>query len=116
LIFADRGGVADALSALLEARGERSILAIAADSYEQMDDAHYRIRPDRPEDIRRLLEEALRPDRPRCRGIVHLWSLDAASPKATTVASLNAAQILGCGSALLLAQELARMESPDPPR
>ena len=116
LIFADGGGVADALSALLEARGERSILATAADSYEQMDDAHYRIRPDRPEDIHRLLEGVLQSDRLRCRGIVHLWSLDAASPEATTVASLKAAQTLGCGSALLLAQELARLESPDPPR
>jgi NAD(P)-dependent dehydrogenase (short-subunit alcohol dehydrogenase family)/acyl carrier protein len=32
------------------------------------------------------------------------------------VASLNAAQTLGCGSVLLLVQELARTESPDLPR
>ena len=104
------------MSALLEARGERSILASGGESYEQTDGEHYRIRPERPEDIRRLFEEALVTDQPGCRGIIHLWSLDAARPEETTVASLNAAQTLGCGSVLLLVQELARTESPDVPR
>jgi acyl transferase domain-containing protein/acyl carrier protein len=116
LIFTDSGGVGDALSALLEARGERSILVAAGKSYEQTDGEHFRIRPDRPEDIRRLFDAALVSDQPGCRGIVHLWSLDAARPEKTTVASLNAAQTMGCGNVLLLVQELARMESPDLPR
>ena len=116
LIFTDSGGVGDALSALLEARGERSILVAAGESYEQTDGGHYRIRPERPEDIHRLFEAALASDQPGCRGIVHLWSLDVARPEETTVASLNAAQSLGCGNVLLLVQELARMESPDLPR
>jgi acyl transferase domain-containing protein/acyl carrier protein len=113
LIFTDKGGVGDALSALLRARGERSILVTRGDSYEQIDGEHYRIRPERPEDIRRLFEASLRPDQPHCRGVLHLWSLDVAPPEETTVASLNAAQTLGCGSVLLLVQELARTESPD---
>jgi len=116
LIFADTGGVGDALSALLEARGERSILVARGESYEQTDGEHYRIRPERPEDIRRLFEAALGSDQPGCRGVVHLWSLDDARPEETTVASLNAAQTLGCGSVLLLVRELARTESPDLPR
>jgi myxalamid-type polyketide synthase MxaE and MxaD len=116
LIFADSDGVGDALSALLEARGERSILVAGGESYEQTDGEHFRIRPERPEDIRRLFEAALVSDQSDCRGIVHLWSLDVARPEETTVASLNAAQTLGCGSVLLLVQELARMESPDLPR
>jgi len=116
LIFADSGGVGDALSALLEARGERSILVSSGESYEQTDGEHYRIRPERPEDIRRLFEATLVSDQSDCRGIVHLWSLDVACPEETTVASLNAAQTLGCGSVLLLAQELARTESPGVPR
>jgi acyl transferase domain-containing protein/acyl carrier protein len=116
LIFADRGGVGDALSALLEAHGDRSILVAAGESYEQTDDQHYRIRPERPEDISRLFAEVLGSGQPVCRGVVHLWSLDVAAPEATTVASLNTAQTLGCGTALLLVQELARTESPDVPR
>jgi myxalamid-type polyketide synthase MxaE and MxaD len=113
LIFTDNGGVGDALSALLETRGERSILVTGGESYEQTDGEHYRIRPERPEDIRRLFEAALPSGQPGCRGIVHLWSLDVARPEETTVASLNAAQTLGCGNVLLLVQELARKESPD---
>src|ERR1019366_9822908 len=58
LIFTDNGGVGDALSALLEARGERSILVSAGESYEQTDDKHYCIHPERPEDIHRLFEAA----------------------------------------------------------
>jgi myxalamid-type polyketide synthase MxaE and MxaD len=116
LIFTDRGGVGDALSALLQARGDQGILIAPGDSYEQTDGGHYRIRPERPEDISRLFRAALVSDQPGCRGVVHLWSLDAAGPEETTAASLTAAQTLGCGSVLLLVQELARTESPDPPR
>jgi acyl transferase domain-containing protein/acyl carrier protein len=116
LIFTDSGGVGDALSALLETRGERSILVSRGETYEQTDSQHFRIRPERPEDIRRLFEAAMATDQPGCRGIVHLWSLDVVCPEETTVSSLNAAQTLGCGSVLLLVQELARMESPDLPR
>jgi myxalamid-type polyketide synthase MxaE and MxaD len=103
LIFADSGGVGDALSALLETRGERSILVAAGESFEQTDGEHFRIRPESPEDVHRLFETA----QPGCRGIVHLWSLDVARPEETT---------LGCGNVLLLVQELARTESPDLPR
>jgi len=116
LIFTDSGGVGDALSALLEAQGQRSILISRGESYEQTDGEHYRIRPDCPEDIRLLFDAALVSDQSACRRIVHLWSLDVAHPEETTVASLNAAQTLACGSVLLLVQELARRESPDLPR
>ncbi len=101
LIFADGGGVGDALSALLEARGERSILVTAGSTYEQIDDRHYRVRPERPEDISQVVDAALASGQPKCRGVIHLWSLDVAGREETTVASLSAAQSLGCGSVLL---------------
>jgi myxalamid-type polyketide synthase MxaE and MxaD len=116
LIFTDRGGVGGELSAVMEARGERSILVSAGRSYEQTDNGHFCIRPERPEDLRRLFEAILLSGESVCRGIVHLWSLDVPPPKETSVALLNAAQTLGCGSALMLVQELVRMESPDLPR
>jgi acyl transferase domain-containing protein/acyl carrier protein len=116
LIFTDSGGVGDAVAALLEAQGQRSILVSRGESYEHTDGEHFRIRPEQPEDLRRLFEAALVSDQPVCCGIVHLWSLDAPRPQETTAASLNAAQTLGCGSVLLLVQELARMESRDLPR
>ncbi|MDZ4344458.1 MAG: beta-ketoacyl synthase N-terminal-like domain-containing protein [Candidatus Binatia bacterium] len=116
LIFADSEGVGDAVAALLEAQGQRSILVSRGESYEHRDGEHFRIRPDQPEDLRRLFEAALVSDQPICRGIVHLWSLEVGRPQETTVAALNAAQTLGCGSVLLLVQELARTESRDLPR
>lgn len=116
LIFNDSGGVGEALAALLAAQGQRSILVSRGESYEHMDDEHIRIRPEQAEDFRRLAEAALLSDQPVCRGIVHLWSLDAPHSQQTTVASLSAAQTLGSGSALLLVQELARTEARDLPR
>ncbi len=116
VIFTDSGGVGDALAALLEAQGQRSILVARGESYEHTDGAHFRVRPEQPEDLRRLFEAALVSDQPVCRGIVHLWSLDVPRPQETTVTSLNAARTLGCGSVLLLLQELARTESRDLPR
>lgn len=116
LIFTDRGGVGEALAAFLRARGERSILVTGGESFDRTDGEHYRIRPERADDIHRLFAAALSSDQPGCRGVVHLWSLDAPPPEETTVASLKAAQGLGCGNVLLLVQELARRQSPDLPR
>jgi acyl transferase domain-containing protein/acyl carrier protein len=116
LIFTDSGGVGESVAALMEAQGQRSILVSRGESYEHTDGEHFRIRPEQPEDLRRLFEAALVSGQPVCRGIIHLWSLDAPRPQETTAASLNAAQTLGCGSVLHLVQELARMESRDLPR
>lgn len=116
LIFSDSGGVGEALCRLLEARGNRCVLVTRGESYAQTDSRHYRIRPGQPDDIRRLFDAALVSDQPQCRGIVHLWSLDVAPPENTSTASLHAAETLGCGTALLLAQQLARTEAPDLPR
>jgi acyl transferase domain-containing protein/acyl carrier protein len=116
LIFADTSGVGEALGALIDAQGDRSILVTRGESYERTDGEHFRIRPERPEDIRQLLEAALAPDQPICRGLVHLWSLDARSPAETTVASLEEVQTLGCGNVLRLVQELAGVERHHFPR
>jgi len=113
LIFADRGGVAEALAALLEAQGAESILVARGESYEVADSRHFRIRPERPEDLRLLFEAAMPANQAACRRIVHLWSLDCldpSTPREPTAASLSRAQSLGCGAVLPLVQELARQE------
>ena len=38
---------------------------------------HYRINPGRPEDVLRLIQAIVGPDQLPCRGVVHLWNLDA---------------------------------------
>ena len=56
LIFADSSGVGETLGALINAQGDRSILVTRGESYERIDGEHFRIRPERSEDIRQLLE------------------------------------------------------------
>ena len=116
LIFADRSGVGEALAAVIDAAGGRSVVVDHGQSYEQSDDTHFCIRPERPEDIRQLLDAALTSNPAVCRGVIHLWSLDASLPEQMTAASLEAAQLLGCGSVLHLIHELARVEGRDLPR
>jgi len=116
LIFADSGGVGEALGALVKAQGDGSIFVTRGESYERIDGEHFRINSERPEDLRQLLEAVLAADRPICRAVVHLWSLDAGLAQKTTVASLERTQTLGCGSALQLVQDLARIERPSFPR
>ena len=116
LIFADSSGVGEELGALIKARGARSILVTRGESYERTDGDHFRIHPERPEDVRQLLDAVIAPDQPTCRAIVHLWTLDAAPPEETTVTSLETAQTLGCDSILQLVKELARVERYHFPR
>lgn len=110
LIFADSGGVGDALAARLQGHGDASVLVTRGPSYERADAAHFRINPEQPEDLRRCLAAALPSGQTICRGIIHLWSLDAGLPGDADLASLNRAQKLGCCSVLQLVQELVRIQ------
>jgi acyl transferase domain-containing protein/acyl carrier protein len=116
LIFGDSSGVGESLQQILEGRGEKGILVSRGDAYERMDNRHVCVRPDHPEDISRLFESAMESDQPPCRGIVHLWSLDSSLPEDASAAAVEAAQTLGCVNALLIAQEMARVQWHEPPR
>ncbi len=116
LIFADERGMGEALAAVFEAQGQGSILVARGENYEHTDDAHLLIHPERREDLRQLFEAALPSGHSHCRGIVHLWSLDAPPAPETTAASLKAAQKAGCGSVLPLVQELAEFQGSELPR
>lgn len=116
LILADRGGIGDALAARFGALGEPCVVVSAAEAYEPLDEGHGRVRPDRPEDMRLLVLSALGSERPACRGIVHLWSLDAPPLAGSGVEALRTAHVLGCTSVLHLVQALTQAEWEEPPR
>jgi acyl transferase domain-containing protein/acyl carrier protein len=116
LIFADSSGVGESLQEVLEMHGEKGIVVSHGTAYERTDIGHVRVRPDHPEDIRRLFESTMDSDQPACRGIVHLWSLDATLDEEATAASMEAAQTLGCLNALQIVQEMARAQWREPPR
>lgn len=116
LIFADSGGVGSALARLLAGGGETCVSVFPGDKYEVRGNGDRRINPKNPDDVRRLLNETcVDQDRP-CRGIVHLWSLEASSGIETTLSSLQEAQEFGCSSALLLAQASISTKMSQPPR
>jgi acyl transferase domain-containing protein/acyl carrier protein len=94
LILADRDGVGRAVAEQLEALGETCIVAPPAELSQ--------------EDFRQLFKEHFREIPPR--GVIHLWTLDAAWP------ATDLAQELGCGSALHLVQAMVKMEWGAPPR
>jgi myxalamid-type polyketide synthase MxaE and MxaD len=109
LILSDVAGVGAALAAHLAEAGNRCVLVFPGAAYEQIADERFQIRPARLEDARRLFAAALAAGQPPMRGVVHLWSLDDRPPAETTIASLEAAQVLGSGAVVSLVQELARL-------
>ena len=116
LIFADSSGVGAALQEVLEGHGEKGILVSRGNTYERTDDRHVCIRPDQPDDIRRLFESTMDSGQPACRGIVHLWSLDASLPETATAAAMEAAQTFGCVNALHVVQQIAGVQWRETPR
>jgi len=97
LIFADRGGVGEALAAALAKQGEGSVLISAADTSTRADD------------VRRAFEHI-----ENLHGVVYLAGLDV--PEAMSAAALEAGQDMLCGPVLHIMHELARHSWPVPPR
>ncbi len=104
LIFADRSGVGEQLAERLHVAGMPSTLVFAGPVFSQSGRERYEIHPSRAEDMTRLLGEVLAPGRVPCRGIVHLWNLDAPPTHSLRVAELEAAQEAGLFSVLNLVQ------------
>ncbi|XYI02620.1 non-ribosomal peptide synthase/polyketide synthase [Sorangium sp. So ce1128] len=116
ILFADEGGVARGLAERLAAQGQRPILVARGAGDALLGDALCRIDPARADAMQELITFALSADRPPCRGILHLWSLDARTTAEATAAELEAAQALSCTSAVHLLQALGAQELRDPPR
>lgn len=108
LIFADRNsGIGSALAAQLEQRGQRCVLVFPGEVYQISKEGYWKINSSQPEDFQRLLTEVLGTDKPPCRGVVHLWSLDNAPTQNITTDSLKANQNQNCASVLHLVQALS---------
>jgi acyl transferase domain-containing protein/acyl-CoA synthetase (AMP-forming)/AMP-acid ligase II/acyl carrier protein len=114
LLFSDHGPAGRELRERLVEAGEHCWTVSAGDDYRQFESHQWEIDPTQPEHFRRLLAETAAPG--RLRGIVYLWSLDAAAPGQCTVSSLERAQDLGCVSVLHLVQALAGQNQPQPSR
>lgn len=116
IIFGDRGGVGESLAEILQGCGEKSIVVSQGDAYQCADSTRVSLRPGQPDDLARLFETTIDFGQPACRGIVHLWSLDAALVAEPDAASIEAAQTSGCINALQVMQEMASRQWRKPPR
>jgi acyl transferase domain-containing protein/aryl carrier-like protein len=103
LIFADQSGIGEQLAAKLRDAGAECTLVFAGRTFARNEEYRYEIHPGRGEDMEKLLRAVHAPDRP-CRGIVHLWNLDAPSSENLGLAELEAAQDAGLFSVLHLVQ------------
>ncbi len=108
LIFADGEGVAEALGEQLSARGDSLVVVRPGQRWTVVDDGTIEIDPRRPEDYDQLVQRTVLEGEPQCRGIVHLWSLDAADPAELDLDTLERAAANGAKSVIWLLQALAR--------
>jgi NADPH:quinone reductase-like Zn-dependent oxidoreductase/SAM-dependent methyltransferase len=104
VIFADRGGVGEQLAERLKAGGDTCWTVTPGEGFRHRDGERAEISPAEPEDMKRLLESVTAPGRAPLRGAIHLWSLDAPPAAATTTASLQRAEALGCHCVMRLVQ------------
>ena len=104
LIFRDASGLGDRLGARLRDAGRHVVMVHCGSAFEKCPQDHYRVRPDEPEDYRRLLESlkeaALVPRR-----VLHLWSVNR---WAAANDGFDAVQQRGCYSLLAFVQSLVR--------
>jgi acyl transferase domain-containing protein/acyl carrier protein len=108
VIFIDEMGVGLALAESLESSGEPCLMVTRGESFKSLAANHCQMNAALAEDYDRLWEKVFAKHGPRCRGVVHLWSLDVARSNEISLRELEAAHDLGCNSVLLLMQSLFR--------
>ncbi|SEL14099.1 myxalamid-type polyketide synthase MxaE and MxaD [Stigmatella aurantiaca] len=115
LVLADRQGFGKKLQAALRERGEQCVVVSHGEESRLVEPGHYVVDPSRTEGFARILEAEFGSGRPACRGVVHLFSLDAPRPE-EGLEALARARSLGAGSALHLTQALVASGFRDMPR
>ena len=79
LLFADRGGTADRLAAAIEAAGGRCHRVLAGNRFERTEERTWTVDPALPQHFHQLLQRGEWNVSKSLRGVIHCWSLDAAT-------------------------------------
>lgn len=77
LVLADRGGVADRLASRLRSAGERVVVASHGDTFRRTGADSFELDAGERDDMLQVLREVTSDGTRACRGMVHLWNLDA---------------------------------------
>ncbi len=109
LVLIDSKGIGQHVADQLRVRGGHVIEVAPGYSYQVVRAGEqYRLNPDHPEHMQRLLSDLLAFDARPLRTVVHLWSLDIATTAELDSAALENQQGLGVGSALNLLQAMVK--------
>jgi NADPH:quinone reductase-like Zn-dependent oxidoreductase/SAM-dependent methyltransferase/acyl carrier protein len=114
LVFADRGGVGEALAARLRGQGEPCFTVTAGPGFRRSGDAF--VTDPLDPGAMNLLVAALRESGHTPTQVVHLWSLDGGPAGETTPDSLIRDETAGCHTVLELVQAAALGGGIAPPR
>lgn len=107
VVFVDGQGVGDALAEALVQRGDSVLRIVRGDAW-SVADGRAVINPVDQSSYQSLLHWLASEGQPTCKGVVHLWSLDAAVGNNVELADLQQAEEFGSASVLLLVKELAQ--------
>jgi acyl transferase domain-containing protein/NADPH:quinone reductase-like Zn-dependent oxidoreductase/acyl carrier protein len=113
LVLTDSGPTGRALIRELTDRGQRVVAVTAGAGRMAGSGDRYRIDPSQEAHYRELLGDVTRDG--TCRGIVHLWALDAQAGLDATPTEIRRAQLLSAHSVLLLTRALEHHSSGNPP-
>lgn len=109
LVFSDRKGVGAALAKLLEAGGEKVLMVEPGAEFARVAERTLIVSPTRPEDLREIYRSTGAGF--GCKGIVHLWSLDAPDVSVLTHDTLMKESLDVCISVVNLMQVVAQTDA-----
>ena len=115
LVLADRGALGEQLKERLAQRGEDAILVHQGPTFRRQGPLEFEVSPEESEQWRDLHDE-LREEISKCRGIIHLWTLDAPEIEGRAPASAEAVLDGSCLGLIHLLQVLSRNGSKVAPR
>ena len=115
IILADRGALGEELKERLIRRGEPVVLVYQGPTFQRRGPGRFEICAQDQGHWKQLLAE-LAQEVKKCRGVIHLWSLDAPILDETAPSSSAPVSDMGCLSLVCLVRALAQSGWKKPPR
>ncbi|WP_088240285.1 type I polyketide synthase, partial [Calothrix rhizosoleniae] len=111
LIFADTTEIGEKLAQQLQQHGCEYSLVFRGNYYEKLEENTYQLNPTEPQEFEQLIKTIEENSKLPLVRIIHLWSLDVPITQDLTIASLEQAQLWGCGTVLHLVQAIIKTKS-----
>ena len=111
ILAEDTTVVGENLAQQLQQQGYECSLVYRGDRYQKLEKGVYQLNPTEPEGFQRLIQAIGENSKFPLQKVIHLWGLDAPTPKDLTITSLEQAQPWGCGTVLHLVKALIKTNS-----